>query len=245
MFGTNNEQNEMDVIELLEFLSNSTRRSILELLAKEDLYPFQISRLLDISPRLITKYLTELEDLGIITFEKKGSSRGPNRTYASLNNAFSVIIDVGKNTFSVEYLHAGDIIKEQKQELEKKKDLDVLQKEISKEVSEIRDFIKERVIEIGEMDQKRRQKVQEINKAFQQFYYLIKDIVPDYSDREIIQNIFKLVITKPNNLVSLTELAGIMRIWRGQLKERIDALTNIVGCIKVEEDRNGEIWYSI
>ena len=122
MFGVTNDKEDMNVIELLEFLSNSTRRRILELLAEEDLYPFQMSRLLDISPRLISKYLEELKELGIISFEKRESDKGPERTYATLNKAFSLIIDVGKNTFSVEYYPIG--------RLDKVKDIESLSSEI-------------------------------------------------------------------------------------------------------------------
>ncbi|GAG52920.1 unnamed protein product, partial [marine sediment metagenome] len=44
MLGNTEENQELDVFELLEFLSNSTRRKILGLLAEEDLYSFQLSR---------------------------------------------------------------------------------------------------------------------------------------------------------------------------------------------------------
>ena len=67
ILGTNEEKDELDVLELLDFLSNTTRRSILELLSAEDLYPFQISRILDISPRIIKDYLKELEVLKKVT----------------------------------------------------------------------------------------------------------------------------------------------------------------------------------
>ncbi|MCK4876002.1 MAG: hypothetical protein KAT03_00295, partial [Candidatus Heimdallarchaeota archaeon] len=62
---------------------------------------------------------------------------------------------------------------------------------------------------------------------------------------EIFRNIFKVIITKPKNSVSLSELAGIMRIWRGDLKERIENLAKQIECINISKDRSGEIWYSI
>jgi len=103
MLGKIDQDQELDVFELLEFLSNSTRRRILELLSEEDLYSFQISRILDISPRIIAKYIAELENLGIVSMIERESDKGPTRKYAKLNQAFSLIIDVGQNTFNVKY----------------------------------------------------------------------------------------------------------------------------------------------
>ncbi|MHA1829132.1 MAG: ArsR family transcriptional regulator [Candidatus Heimdallarchaeaceae archaeon] len=244
MFGVTNDKEDMNVIELLEFLSNSTRRRILELLAEEDLYPFQMSRLLDISPRLISKYLEELKELGIISFEKRESDKGPERTYATLNKAFSLIIDVGKNTFSVEYYPIG--------RLDKVKDIESLSSEIGykketmkKESTKLRDFIKDKLAEIKKIDEKRKNYVQEINEAFYRFNKLMEDFVVDYYDRDIIRSIFKLIINKKDNRVSLTELAENMRVWQGELKERIEELSQELGCIKIEKDRAGNIWYSI
>ncbi|MEE9409895.1 MAG: ArsR family transcriptional regulator [Candidatus Heimdallarchaeota archaeon] len=237
-----NSEEDINVFELLDFLSNTTRRKILELLSAEDLYPFQISRILKISPRLIKEYLTELENLGLISMEKRDSDKGPQRIYASLNNAFSLIIDVAQNTFDVKYVRAEKTIREkQKTVLKKEKVI----KQISKNIAEIRDNLRDKLSEIRELDETRKQHVEEINKVFSLFNDIIANVVNNYDDRVIVRNMFKILITKPDNRVSLTELSGRLRMWRGDLSNRIDRLTEETNLIKSEEDRRGEIWYSI
>ena len=248
--GRTEDEEEMDVFELLEFLSSSTRRKLLELLGEEDLYPFQLSRMMNVSPRIIGKYLEDLEKLGLISIREEKSTKGPDRRYASLNKAFSLIIDVGQSTFNVKYLPTGEIIEEEykskpikstEQEAHRKKLIDGLKKE----TTDIQVFIKSRTQEILNLDQKRNKYVEEINEAYYKFNKIIEKIIYDYHDREIFRNIFKAIIAKPKNRVSLSELAGIMRIWRGDLKDRIENLAKQIECINISKDRSGEIWYSI
>ena len=241
MFSTEKED-EFNVFELLDFLSNTTRRRILELLSAEDLYPFQISRILDVSPRIIKEYLNELEKLGLISLEKRDSDKGPQRTYASLNNAFSLIIDVAQNTFDVKYVPTAKTIGEQTQTEAKQKKI---MKQVVKDIEEIRDNVRKKLEEIKEIDDKRKKHVEEINEAFCKFNELIDDIVSYYEDRVIIRNMFKILIEKPDNRLSLTELASRIRMWRGDLGNRINRIAHETDLIKIEEDRRGEIWYSI
>ncbi|MHA1551086.1 MAG: ArsR/SmtB family transcription factor [Candidatus Heimdallarchaeaceae archaeon] len=249
MLGTGNENEETNVFELLEFLSNNTRRRILELLSDEDLYSFQISRMMDISPRIIGKYLEELEKLGIVSIEERKSDKGPFRKYASLNHAFSLIIDVGQNTFNVKYLPTSAIIekdtKVEKTEAAKEKRREGLRKELKQESVKIRDLISKKISELKILDEKRQECVEEINEAYNRFNRIIEKIVPKYHDREIYRRIFKIIINRPDNRVSLSELAGWMRMWRGELHDRIKILANQTECIIMKEDRQGEIWYSI
>ena len=243
ILGTNKENDELDVFQLLDFLSNTTRRRILELLAAEDLYPFQISRILDISPRLIKEYLEELEKLGIISLEKRKGDKGPQRTYASLNKAFSLIIDVGQNTFDVKYFTTESALQEETQK--SKSDIKKIRRQTSEELVKIRDFVKTKVDEIRELDDRRKNYVQEINNSFNQFNRIIEDVFTNYQDRQIIRSIFKILINKAENRVSLTELASRMRVWRGELGERIEYLAEETDFINIEVDRRGEVWYSI
>jgi predicted transcriptional regulator len=251
MLGTDNQNEETDVFELLEFLSNNTRRRILELLSDEDLYSFQLSRMMDISPRIIAKYLEELEKLGIVSIEERKSDKGPFRKYASLNQAFSLIIDVGQNTFNVKYFPTGEIIGKEKEaklektEVAKEKRREKLRKELKQESAKIRDLITKKIGELKGLEQKRQECVEEINDAFYQFNQMIEKIVPNYHDREIYRRIFKKIINKPDNRVSLSELASWMRMWRGELHERIEILAHQTECIIIQKDRQGEIWYSI
>ena len=249
MIGRTEDEEEMDVFELLEFLSSSTRRKILELLGEEDLYPFQLSRMMNISPRIIGKYLEDLEKLGLISIREEKSSKGPDRRYASLNKAFSLIIDVGQSTFNVKYLPTGEIIEGIKTKpIEETKQHEHRQKLIEglkKETKEIQVFIKDKAQEIKNLDQKRKEYVEEINEAYYRFNKIIENIIFDYHDREIFRNIFKVILNKPKNQVSLSELASRMRVFRGDLKDRIDKLTEQIECISISKDRTGEIWYSI
>lgn len=251
MLGTGNENKETDVFELLEFLSNNTRRRILELLSDEDLYSFQISRMMDISPRIIGKYLEELAKLGIVSIEERKSDKGPFRKYASLNQAFSLIIDVGQNTFNVKYLPTGEIlgkekdIKIERTEAAKEKRREEFRKELKQESAKIRDLISKKISELKVLDEKRQECVEEINDAYNRFNRIIEKVVPNYHDREVYRRIFKIIINRPDNKVSLSELASWMRIWRGELHDRIEILADQTECIIIKKDRQGEIWYSI
>lgn len=251
MLGTGNENEETNVFELLDFLSNNTRRRILELLSDEDLYSFQISRMMDISPRIIGKYLEELEKLGIVSIDERKSDKGPFRKYASLNQSFSLIIDVGQNTFNVKYLPTGIIIgkekdiKQEKTEAAKEKKRNELRKELKQESVKIRDLISKKISELKVLDEKRQECIEEINEAYNRFNRIIGKIVTKYHDREIYRKIFKIIINRPDNKVSLSELASWMRMWRGDLQDRIEILANQTESIIIKEDRQGEIWYSI
>ncbi len=243
MLGNTEEDQELDVFELLEFLSNSTRRKILGLLAEEDLYSFQLSRLLDISPRIIAKYLAELENIGIVSMVERVSDKGPTRKYAKLNQSFSLIIDVGQNTFNVNYFPTSEVVQDSSKEESKKKQ--VLKIQVSKELTDIRDCVKEKIVDIQKLDSQRKVFVQEINEAYVRFNKIVEKTVYDYHDRDIIRSIFKVLLSKPENKVSLTELASQIRMWRGDLGSRLERLANETEFIKYEKDRRGEVWYSI
>jgi len=250
VFGSTREE-EIDVFELLKFLSNTSRRRILELLAEEDLYSYQISQLLDISPRIIARYLAELKKMGIITMKPRESDIGPERNYASLNKAFSVVIDIGQSTFGVRYIHTGDLLEKESQtiithtekEMESTRSKMII--ELKSESTKIRDFIKKKTQEIISLDEKRKDHVKEIKDAFYNFNKILERILHDYRDREIIRSIFKIAINRQDNRVSLTELAARLGIRKGGLGNRIEYLANLLECVKIEIDRSGEIWYSI
>ena len=243
MIGNNEQNQEFDVFELLDFLSNSTRRRILELLSEEDLYSFQLSRLLDISPRIIAKYLAELEELGIVSMIERESDKGPIRKYATLNQAFSLIIDVGQNTFDVKYVPTDDTLSDMKiEQLKKQKEF---RSKVTKELVEIRDIVKEKAEEITQLNQQRKICVKEINEAFSRFNDIIEKSIYAYNDRIIIRSVFKILINKLENKVSLTELAMRMRLWRGDLGEKLQVISEQTDLITIETDTKGEVWYSI
>ena len=183
--------------------------------------------------------------------EQRKSDQGPFRNYASLNQAFSLIIDVGQNTFNVKYFPTGEIVgkdkgtKLEKTEVAVEKRREELRKGLKQESAKIRDLITKKIDELKGLDQKRQECVEEINGAFYQFNRMIEKIVPNYHDREIYRRIFKKIINKTDNRVSLSELSSWMRMWRGELHERIEILANQTECIIIQKDRQGEIWYSI
>ena len=73
-----------DVDRALYLLHNTTRRQILERLAREPHYPMQLSELIGVSQPAIVKHLKELEDGGMVTKSKVPSEKGgpPKTIYA-------------------------------------------------------------------------------------------------------------------------------------------------------------------
>jgi len=112
-------------------------------------------------------------------------------------------------------------------------------------LANIRDSVKEKADEIHRLDQLRKKSVQEINNEFIRFNNIIENSIYDYYDREIIRSIFKVLLNKPENKVSLTELASRMRMWRGDLQNRLNFLVEQIDFVKSERDNRGEVWYSI
>ena len=120
-----------------------------------------------------------------------------------------------------------------------------LSSQVTKELIEIRELVKEKAEEVTKLNQQRKKVVQEINEAFSRFNDIVEKTVYDYNDRIIIRSIFKVLINQPENKVSLTEFARRMRLWRGDLGDRLEYLAEQTELIKAEVDNRGEVWYSI
>ena len=233
--------NDLDVDAIMDILSSTTRRKVLQLLTTEDLYPFQISRILDISPRIIGKYIDELVELGIVETYESERIKGPSRRYAKLNKSFSFIIDISPSNFSWKIVPIENVLVEA---IEEEKKI-IVSKETSNETLEIRDCIRAKIEDIGLINEKRKKLVREINEAYSRFNKIIDSIVSDYYDREIMRALFKVIVNKSSNEISLVELANETRMWQGTLVERVTILARETKLVKIVQDKKGMIWFSI
>ena len=227
-----------DLDALLDILSNSTRRKIIQLLASESLYPFQIARLLDISPRLIGKYIKELEEANLVTTEERASDKGPTRVYATLKKGFSLIIDVSPNNFSWKIVPLGEDNNFSTKAPKKTKSPEVL------ELSEIRNYIGERLKEIDRIDKRRKKLVEEVNNVLHKFNIFLEQKLCDYTDRLIVRELLKKEIEKRKEWVGLSELAEALRMWSGEILERMFSIHEHTGIIKIRKEGN-EYQFSI
>lgn len=91
--------NDLEIDQVLEIVSNKYRREILRYLTIEDRYAFELSKLLEISQRAVTKHLKSLKDANLVYSEKKKSKIGPVREYFSLNKAVILSFTVAPNLF--------------------------------------------------------------------------------------------------------------------------------------------------
>ena len=88
-----------DIDELFHLLENPTRRRILQLLSREQLYTLQLSREIDVSQQAVVKHLRILEEHGFVASRDAPSDRGPNRRVYRSARSGSLHIDVGPSTF--------------------------------------------------------------------------------------------------------------------------------------------------
>lgn len=87
------------VDQILEILSNHHRRTILRLLTEKDRYAFELTSLLNISQRAVKNHLTFLQNLNLVTSEKRKSTKGPAREYFMLDNAVIFSLTIAPNLF--------------------------------------------------------------------------------------------------------------------------------------------------
>ncbi len=88
-----------DIDQLFYLLENPTRRRILELLSREQLYPLQISREIAVSQQAVMKHLRILKEHGIVSSRDEPSDRGPTRHIYRATRAVSLQIDVGPSSY--------------------------------------------------------------------------------------------------------------------------------------------------
>ncbi len=86
--------------EILNIVGNPIRRKILQKLSRESHYPLQLSKELNVSQQAIMKHLKVLEQLDLVKSHREKSVTGPPRKYYDPTARFSLIIDLGTNTFN-------------------------------------------------------------------------------------------------------------------------------------------------
>jgi predicted transcriptional regulator len=88
----------------MRILENPTRREILRFLVKEPHYPLQLSEMLEVSQQAVMKHLKVLQDGGFVESEKVPSEKGgPPRKVYTVNQSFSLRLDLGPDLFRAEY----------------------------------------------------------------------------------------------------------------------------------------------
>jgi len=93
------ETSELD--RLFKALGHSTRRRILQLLAQNPRYAYELSKTLELNRRVVLKHLEALEQAGLIDREAGTSDLGPDRTYYRLNVSFGLSTTILPNAFLV------------------------------------------------------------------------------------------------------------------------------------------------
>lgn len=84
---------------LLKVLANEKRREILRLLSFGDRYAYELAKMINITPRAVTKHLESLLEGGLVLSEKRKSDKGPDRDYFMLNKGLIVKISIAQNLF--------------------------------------------------------------------------------------------------------------------------------------------------
>ncbi|MBN2230754.1 MAG: ArsR family transcriptional regulator [Candidatus Thorarchaeota archaeon] len=82
-------------------LGHITRRRILRLLAQRPYYPYELSKALGFTSRVIIKHLEVLENARIVETEAGETSLGPERTYYKLRSGFGLSTTILPNSFAV------------------------------------------------------------------------------------------------------------------------------------------------
>ena len=92
-----------DMDTALSLLQNRLRRQILERLVREPHYPMHLADLTGVSQQAIVKHLRALERGGLVQKEQVPSEKGgPPKTVYSVNDSFSLRIDLGPDLFNCE-----------------------------------------------------------------------------------------------------------------------------------------------
>jgi predicted transcriptional regulator len=85
--------------EFLKVLANDKRREILRLLSYGDRYAYELAKMINITPRAVTKHLESLQEGGFVFSDKRPSDKGPDRDYFSLNKGLVFKVSIAQNLF--------------------------------------------------------------------------------------------------------------------------------------------------
>ena len=90
-----------DLDRVFKALGNETRRRILQLLAQGERYPYELSKVLGLTPRVVSKHLVALQDAGLVERQHGESELGPDRVYYRLNVRFGLSTTILPDAFVV------------------------------------------------------------------------------------------------------------------------------------------------
>jgi predicted transcriptional regulator len=97
-----------DLDKVFKALGNETRRRILRLLAQSERYPYELSKVLGLTPRGVFKHLEALQDAGLVEREYGESELGPDRVYYRLNVRFGLSTTILPDAFVVRVTSQGE-----------------------------------------------------------------------------------------------------------------------------------------
>jgi predicted transcriptional regulator len=233
----NNE--DLDII--FSILENPIRRKILAKLAKEQHYPLQLSKELNISQQAIMKHLKVLEDNKlVVSFEEKSTLGGPPRKSYISNKHISLRIDVGPNTFNTEiydYKEIEDKIsddlelktEDRKVEVDKFKDFEEQYKEIktiqdpSKKLTELSKVIQDMDKELEELKLKRVKLLNIREEVVHESNRLIGELCREYNERKILYYLLSHKEREVSDIAEALDLRErvIMDLFKHLIKQRI------------------------
>ncbi|RLI54970.1 MAG: hypothetical protein DRO87_07210 [Candidatus Thorarchaeota archaeon] len=96
---TQNGPSELDRV--FRALGNETRRHILRLLSQGARYPYELHKVLKLTPRAVFKHLEVLQEAGLVEREHGESDVGPDRVYYKLNARFGLSTTIVPDAFVV------------------------------------------------------------------------------------------------------------------------------------------------
>ncbi|MFW9963416.1 MAG: ArsR/SmtB family transcription factor [Candidatus Sifarchaeia archaeon] len=95
------EEGPSDLDKVFKALGNETRRRILRFLAQGERYPYELSKVLGLTPRGVFKHLEALQEAGLVEREHGESEVGPDRVYYRLNVRFGLSTTILPDAFVV------------------------------------------------------------------------------------------------------------------------------------------------
>lgn len=180
---------EEELDEILQILSNLTRRKILAKLVQERHYPLQLSKELRISQQAITKHLRVLESYGLVESMSMPSSEGPPRKLYRTTRHFTVTICMDPKVFEARATESEPIpglTSEEAKELEDSFKIILHTQNYKDRVKKITALLQKTEEEIEELDRKRATHLHLKSKMLKEAYSLIAELYPDYSHRAIL-----------------------------------------------------------
>lgn len=95
------ERETADLDKAFKALGSETRRKILRLLSQDPSYPYELSKILGLTPRGVVKHLELLQEAGLVQREAGESDLGPDRVYYRLNTRFGLSTTILPDAFVV------------------------------------------------------------------------------------------------------------------------------------------------